>query len=170
MNLCQLSGFILYVEAVTCFTPMFASVLIRFSGLSFKYGIIGSMRTDVGTPFLISVSTVFKRSDVVGAWGSMLFAMLSSSVVIVKDTVEGIFFKRAMSLTIRLDFVIIWILQLCWDRISKHFRIKPVLASMLGYGSEELEIDIISPFSWVASLSNFGIKSFFGLQLENFGM
>jgi hypothetical protein len=37
-----------------------------------------------------------------------------------------------MSLVTRLDFVIIWILQLLVARVSRHFRIKPVFASRSG--------------------------------------
>jgi hypothetical protein len=33
--------------------------------------------------------------------------MLSLSVVMVKETIEGVFLKRSMSLVTRLDFVII---------------------------------------------------------------
>jgi hypothetical protein len=75
-----------------------------------------------------------------------------------------------MSLVTRLDLVIIWILQLSADRISRHFRIKPVSASRHGYGSEELDMETVSSFSLDASFLSFEIKSFFGLQTENFGM
>ncbi len=115
-----------------CLMPIDERVLTRFSGLSFTKGIIGSMRADVGMPFSIRVSMVFKRSVGGGACGSMSFAMLSSSVVIVKETVEGIFLNRSMSLVTMLDFVIICILQLCLDRISRQFRIRPVLVSRFG--------------------------------------
>ncbi len=90
-----------------CLTPIEARVSIRFSGLSFTNGIIGSMRTDVGMPFLIRVSAAFNRSDEEGALGSRTFEMLSSSVVIVKVTIDRIFFKRSASLTTRFDFVTI---------------------------------------------------------------
>lgn len=76
------------------------------SGLSFRNGIIGSMRTDVGMSFAISVSTVFKRVEGGGACGSMVFAISSLSVVMVKEIVERIFFRRSMSLVTRLDLVI----------------------------------------------------------------
>ena len=115
-----------------CFTPMEARVFIRFSGLSFIVGIIGSMRTAVGMAFSIRILAAFKRSVDGGAFGSISFAILSSSVVTVKDTIEGIFLRRSMSLVTRLDLVTIWILQFFVDRISRHFRIKPVSASRRG--------------------------------------
>jgi len=107
LNLCQLSGLTLYAELVMCLTPVEARVSMRLSGLSFTNGIIGSMRTDVGMPFSISVSTVFIRFDEDGAFGSMSSEMLSLSVVIVRVTIDGIFFKKSMSLTTMSDFVII---------------------------------------------------------------
>ena len=107
LNLCQLSSLTLYVEPVTCFTPIEARVLIRFSVLSFTNGIMGSMRTDVGISFSIRILTAFKRSDGGGACGSISFAMLSLSVVMVKETIEGTFLNSSMSLVTRLDFVII---------------------------------------------------------------
>jgi hypothetical protein len=69
-----------------------------------------------------------------------------------------------------LDLVIIWILQLLVDKISRHFRVKPSFASKRGYGSEELAIDTISPLSFFASLFSFEIRSRFGLQLKNSGI
>lgn len=88
-------------------TPIEARVSTRFFGLSFTNGIMGSMRTDVGMPFLIRVSAAFNRFDGDGALGSMIFEILSLSVVIVKVTIEGVFFKRSMSLTTMFDFVTI---------------------------------------------------------------
>lgn len=88
-----------------CLTRIEARVSTRFSGLSFTNGIIGSMRTDVGMPFLIRVSTVFNRFDEGGALGSIIFEILSLSVVIVKVTIDGISFKRSLSLTMMFDFV-----------------------------------------------------------------
>jgi hypothetical protein len=75
-----------------------------------------------------------------------------------------------MSLVTSGDFVIIWILQSLLVRTSKHFRVKPILASKFGYGSEELDIDTISPLSFAEAFLSFGIKSFLGLQLKKFGM
>ena len=128
----QLSGFALYVEVVTCFTPMSARVVISFSGLSLTKGIMGSMRTDTGTPLLVSVSTVFKRSAGEGACGSSSFAVFSSSVVMVNATVQGILLNMSVSRLTRVDFVIIWIWQSCCDRTARHFRVKPASASMRG--------------------------------------
>jgi hypothetical protein len=112
----------------------------------------------------------FKRFDSDGACGSIILAMWSLSVVIVTETMEGTLFKRSMSLATMSDFVIIWILQLLLDKTSKHWRVKRNFASRFGYGSEELEIDTVSPFSFVASLFSFVIKSFFGLHLKKSGM
>lgn len=92
---------------MTCLTFIEARVLTRFSVLSFMKGIMGSMRADVGILFLIRILTAFKRSDGGGACGSISFAMLSLSVVMVKETIEDVFLKRSTSLTTRLDFVII---------------------------------------------------------------
>jgi hypothetical protein len=69
-----------------------------------------------------------------------------------------------------LDFVIIWIRQLLSERISRHLRVNPAVASKRGYGSELLEIDTISPFSFSASRCNLGSKPIFGLHLANWGM
>ena len=103
----QLSGFALYMEVVTCLTPMLARVAISRSGLSFTKGIMGSTRTDTGIPLLASVSTVFRRWVGEGACGSSSFAVLSSSVVMVKATVQGTLPKRSVSRVTSVDFVII---------------------------------------------------------------
>ena len=95
------------MEPATCFTPNEESVLIRFSESSFKNGIMGSMRTDVGIPFSMSVSTAFRRSDGDVALGSRSLASASLSVVIVIETVEAVFLRMSMSLVTKLDFVII---------------------------------------------------------------
>lgn len=107
VSLCQLSALTLYVEHVMCFIPMSAIVLMRVSWFSFMYGIIGSMRIAVGIPASWSFSAVFRRSDGGGASGSRIFAVSSSSVVMVRATVEGIFFKMSISLNTMFDFVII---------------------------------------------------------------
>ena len=80
---------------------------MRFSWLSFTNGIMGSMRADVGISFSIRIFAAFKRSDGGGACGSISFAMLSLSVVIVKETIERVFFRRSASLATSGDFVII---------------------------------------------------------------
>lgn len=166
----QLSGFALYVEVVTCLTPLLARVEINRSGLSFTKGIMGSTRTDTGIPLFVRGSIAFRRSVGEGACGSSSFAVLSSSVVIVKATVQGILLNMSVSRVIILDFVIIWIRQSCCDRIKRHFRVKPASASMRGYGSELLAIDTISPFNLAASRCKLWIKSLFGLQFEKLGM
>jgi hypothetical protein len=122
------------------------------------------MRTDVAMPFWIRVFAVSMRLEGGGVFGSNSLAVWSLSVVMVKEAIDGIRLRRSMSLVISVDFVIIWILQFCWVKIWRHFRIKPVSASIFGYGSEELAIETISPLSFAASLRSFGIKSFFGLQ------
>ena len=96
-----------------CLTPVSASFVIRVSVLSFMRGIMGSIRTVVGMLFVIRVFMVFRRSDGGGACGSKSLPMLSSSVVMVKETMEGMLLKMSRSLATRLDFVIIWILQSC---------------------------------------------------------
>ena len=90
------------------------------------------MRTDVGIPFSMSILTAFRRSVGGGALGSTSFASASSSVVIVIETVEAVFLRMSTSLVTRLDLVIIWILQLHVDMISRHWRVKPVLDSRFG--------------------------------------
>jgi hypothetical protein len=133
-------------------------------------GIIGSRRTVVGISAWMSVSMAFKRFEDGGAFGSIIFAIWSLSVVTVTETMEETLFKRSMSLVTMSDFVIIWILQLLLDKTSKHWRVKRSFASRFEYGSEEFEIDTVSPFSFVASLFSFEIKFFFGLQLKKSGM
>ena len=86
---------------------MLARVAIRRVGLSFTKGMMGSMRTDTGMPLLVSVSSVFKRSVEEGAFGSISFAVLLSSVVMVKATAQGTLLRRSVSRVTRADFVII---------------------------------------------------------------
>jgi hypothetical protein len=69
-----------------------------------------------------------------------------------------------------LLLVMIWILQLLCERISRHRLVKQVEASLRGYGSEELAIEMISPLSFAASRFKTAIKSFFGLQSLKPGM
>ena len=159
-----MSGLALYVEHVKCFTPMLARAAISFCGWSFTRGMMGSIRTVTGMPFLIKSCAALRRWEGVGACGSMSFAMLSSSVVIVNATVAGIWLSKSSSLTTKLLLVMIWILQLLSARISRHRRVQPTEASALGYGSEELDIEIISPFNFAASRFSVSSWSFFGLQ------
>jgi hypothetical protein len=88
----------------------------------------------------------------------------------VRETMEGILFKRSASRTTRQDLVTIWTLQLCLERISRQLLVRHFLASKLGYGSEELAIDIVSPFNFAASLLSLEMRFFFGLQSKNLGM
>ena len=121
-------------------------------------------------PALIKSCAALKRSDGKGAYGSIIFAVLSSSVVIVNATVEGTLLNKSSSLATMLLLVMIWILQLFSARTSRHRRVKPVDASTRGYGSEELAIEMVSPLSFVASRFNVASRSFLGLQPLKFGM
>jgi hypothetical protein len=69
-----------------------------------------------------------------------------------------------------LLLVIIWILQLLLDRISRHLLVNPVDASARGYGSDELAIEMVSPLSFPASRFKIASRSFLGLQSLKFGM
>ena len=109
-----------------------ASFLMRLSGLSLSNGMIGSMRTEVGTPLRASFSSASNRFEGGGAEGSSFFAILSSSVVMLMETMLGVFLRMSMSLVIRLDFVIIWSLQLCFESIFRHVRVKPRVFSCGG--------------------------------------
>ena len=99
----------------------------------------------------------------------MSFAMFSSSVVTVNATVEGILLRRSLSLTTTLPFVMIWILHLFWARISRHRLVKQVYVSASGYGSDELDIEIVSPTSFTASRFKIASRFFFGLHSLKFG-
>lgn len=103
----QFCGVSLRVELVTCLTPIAAMASMRDCGLSFRYGITGSMRIVTGMPFSKSVLAALRRLDGAGACGSMIFAVSLSSVVMVMETIEGIFDRRSMSLVTRSDLVII---------------------------------------------------------------
>jgi len=149
---------------------MLASVSISVAGLSFTYGIMGSIRTNAGMPLRVSASIVFRRSVEDGALGSISFAVASSSVVIVTATVQGTLPKKSVSRVTRVDLVIIWIRQSHCERISKHFRVKPASASMHGYGSELLAMETVSPFSFAASRCKVRSKLFLGLHLAKRGM
>ena len=100
----------------------------------------------------------------------MSFAKLSSSVVIVNATVEGILLSKSSSRTTMLLLVMICILQLLSAKISRHRRVKPADASARGYGSDELAIEMVSPLSFAASRFKAASWSFFGLQSLKLGM
>jgi hypothetical protein len=105
-----------------------------------------------------------------GAYGSMILARLSSSVVMVNATVDGTFLRRSSSRVTRLLLVIIWILQLLSTKISRHRRVKPAVASARGYGSDELAMEMVSPLSLAASRFSIAKASFLGWQSLKFGM
>ena len=96
--------------------------------------------------------------------------MLSSSVVIVNATVDGTLPSKSSSLTTKLLFVMIWILQLLSAKISRHSLVKPADASARGYGSDEFAIEMVSPLSLAASRFNAKSRSFFGLQSLKLGI
>ncbi len=147
----QLSGFTLYVELVTCLTPMSARLSTSFSSWSLTKGITGSILIETGMPLSIRFSAASSLESGDGAFGSKSFATSVFSVVMVKATVDGTLLRRSPSRITRLDFVIIWIRQLLLERISRHLLMSPAVASMRGYGSELLAIETVSPFSFAAS-------------------
>ena len=121
-------------------------------------------------PALIRSCAALSLLDGGGAQGSMSFAKLSSSVVMVNATVDGIFLRRSSSLVTMLLLVIIWILQLLSTRISRHRLVNPADISARGYGSDELAIEMVSPLSFVASRFKTVSRSFFGLQSLKLGI
>jgi hypothetical protein len=58
-------------------------------------------------PSSTRVSTAFKRAEGGGACGSISPATWSSSVVTVRETIEGTLLKKSTSLTTNGDFVTI---------------------------------------------------------------
>ena len=153
-----------------CLTPILARVEMSFCGLSLTVGIMGSIRTETGMPALVKSCAVLSRLVGEGANGSITLANASSSVVIVNATVDGILHNKSSSRVTMLLLVIIWILQLFSTRISRHRRIRPSDASALGYGSDELDIEMISPLSLAASRLSWDKVSFLGLQSLKLGM
>ena len=105
-----------------------------------------------------------------GAKGSRILARLSSSVVIVKATVAGTLQSKSSSRATRLLLVMIWILQLLSTKISRHRRVNPTDASARGYGSEEFEIEMVSPLSLAVSRLSIANASFLGRQSLKLGM
>ena len=153
-----------------CLTPMLARAAMSFCGWSFREGMIGSMRTETGMPALVKSCAALMRWEGEGANGSMILARLSSSVVMVNATVEGTLLRRSSSRVTRLLLVIIWIRQLLSAKISRHRRVNPSVASARGYGSDELDIEMVSPLSLAASRFSIERASFLGLQSLKFGM
>jgi hypothetical protein len=88
----------------------------------------------------------------------------------VNATVDGILLSKSSSLATRLLLVMIWILQLHPENISRHRRVKPSDTSVRGYGSDELAIEIVSPLSFDASRLSWASRSFLGLQSVKFGI
>lgn len=153
-----------------CLTPSVASVLMSVLGLSFRWGIIGSILTQTGMSFWVSVCIACSLCMGVGAFGSSCLASWALSVVMVRVTAELVSCRTSVSRVTRFDFVMIWILQLCWDRIFRHFRVKPVSFSIVGYGSLELAMEISSPLRFCASFCSLVVMFFLGLQWLKFGM
>lgn len=153
-----------------CFTPMSERILMIFCGWSFTCGIIGSIRTETGIPALIRSCAALMRWEDEGAKGSRILERSSSSVVMVNATVDGTLASKSSSRVTKLLLVMICILQLFSTRISRQRLVKPSIASALGYGSDELDIEMVSPLSLAASLFNIGNASFLGWQSLKFGM
>jgi hypothetical protein len=82
---------------------------------------------------------------------------------------EDALLNTSASRTTKLDFVTTCILQSCLLRISRQLRVRHAPASKLGYGSEELAIDIVSPLSLAASILSLETRFFFGLHSKNLG-
>ena len=139
-------------------------------GWSFTNGMIGSIRTETGMPALIRSCAALKRWEDEGAKGSRILARSSSSVVMVNATVDGTLMSKSSSRVTMLLLVMICILQLFSTRISRQRLVKPSVASALGYGSDELEIEMVSPLNLADSLFNIVNASFLGWQSLKFGM
>jgi hypothetical protein len=96
------------------------------------WGIMGSMRTDTGTPAFSRSWAALIRSDGAGAFGSIISAIMSLSVVMVKATVAGTLQSRSSSRATRLLLVIIWILQLHPAKTSRYRLVRHWEASIRG--------------------------------------
>jgi hypothetical protein len=110
---------------------MLAKVAMSLLGLSLTEGMIGSIRTETGTPALIRSCAALSLCVGDGAYGSRTLAKSSLSVVIVKATVEGTLLSKSSSLATMLLLVIIWILQLLSAKISRQPRVKPAVVLKL---------------------------------------
>lgn len=152
-----------------CLTPKLAIFSMSELHSLFTPGIIGSMRTETGMPCLAIVSTALRRSEGLGAFGSSILAVSSSSVVIVIATVAGASLRISASLATSVLFVIIWIRhELCASALSVS-RVNPVSRSILGYGSEEFESEMVSPLSFAASRARRFSRFCLGLHKWNRG-
>jgi hypothetical protein len=67
-----------------------------------------------------------------------------------------------------LLLVMIWILQLQSNRVSRQCLVKHSDASVRGYGSDELAIEMVSPLSFAASSFKANKRFFLGLQSLKF--
>ncbi len=119
---------------------------------------------------MVRVSTVFSRLLGAGALGSITAASGSSSVVIVKATVQGICSSRSASRATISDLVKTWSRQLLSVRILRHWRVWPNSDSTVGYGSDEVDIARISPFSLAASRRSVVSSVFLVRSVRWFGM
>lgn len=153
-----------------CLTPMSERILMILCGWSFTNGMIGSIRTETGMPTLIRSCAALMRWEGEGAKGSRILARSSSWVVMVNATVDGTLMSKSSSRVTMLLLVMICILQLFSTRISRQRLVKPSVASALGYGSDELEIEMVSPLNLADSLFNIVNASFLGWQSLKFGM
>ena len=86
---------------------MDASVSISLLGLSFRNGIIGSILTQTGISFWVSISIAFILAEDEGALGSSFLEISSFSVVMLIATIEVVLLKMSMSLVTMLDLVMI---------------------------------------------------------------
>ncbi len=100
-----------------CLAPVAARVLMRFSELSFRFGIIGSILAQTGMPFWVRVCMACILCEGGGALGSSCLASLSLSVVMVKATTDAVFLRTSMSLVTRFDLVMICRRHLCFARV-----------------------------------------------------
>ena len=115
-----------------CLTPSVASVLMSFSGLALRYGVIGSIRAHTGMSFCVSFSMAWIRLVGGGALGSSCLARLSSSVVMVKATTAFILRRMSVSLVTRSDLVMIWTLHGCCDSTLRLCRVSLRFFSIVG--------------------------------------
>ena len=115
-----------------CLTPSAASVLIRFSGLSLRNGIIGSILAHTGMLFCSSFSMAWILLVGDDAFGSSSFARSSSSVVIVKATTAFIARRMSVSLVTRFDLVITCTLHGCCDSVLRLWRVRWRSFSIVG--------------------------------------
>ncbi len=115
-----------------CLTPIVASVLMSFPGLSLSVGIIGSIRAQTGISLSVSCSMARILFDGDGALGSNCLARSLSSVVMVKATTAFIVRRMSVSLVARSDLVMIWTLHWLCDSVLRLCRVRLRFFSMVG--------------------------------------